>query len=210
MSDANHRRSVPYPYNLRLSAMVAGGSISITRRSAPAADKYYFTRNSAPAAGSTYLIVEKSTGQALAFSHGELILATVPGLSSYPYTSDPVQAGTFAGTCNRHCLWHCKESEGWLGFQNAVTAHGGWLGQAAREPVLTSDGRFCVKKEECGDNYLLTKKFIVEGKAVMECAQFERYALDRGRLVHWKISGSENTGETTWEFVKVTVVPKAN
>ncbi|KAJ4417523.1 hypothetical protein N0V85_001819 [Neurospora sp. IMI 360204] len=110
MSEPNHRRSVLFPYNLRLSA---GGSLSITRRSAPAADQYYFTRNSAPAAGSTYIIVEKSTGQALTFSRGELTLATVSGLSSYPYTSDPVQAGTFAGTVSgtarsQRAGWHFK------------------------------------------------------------------------------------------------------
>ncbi|KAK3952844.1 hypothetical protein QBC32DRAFT_405379 [Pseudoneurospora amorphoporcata] len=230
---ARHSPPVPGSASVIERSTPVAGLTSITGRSAPVARQYHCTRHSAPGAGSTYIIVETSTGQALTFgSTGPsiatlpeltlvtgpgLTLAPVPGLSLDSHTSDPVQTVTFSGTSS--FLWHCKESEGWLAFRNERT--GAWLGQHDLWPFLprpgssdklTSNGRFCVKREKDGDNYLLTKKFMVEGnkKGVMESIEFERYGKDGSRVVNRRIAGTNTEKVTTWEFVKVTVVPKTN
>ncbi|KAK1782316.1 hypothetical protein QBC45DRAFT_389622 [Copromyces sp. CBS 386.78] len=226
---ARHSTPVPGLTSVIERSTPVADLTSITGRSTPVARQYHCTRHSAPGAGSTYIIVEMSTGQALTFGSTAtlpeltlvtgpaLTLAPVPGLSFDSHTSDPVQTVTFSDTSP--LLWHCKESEGWLAFRNERT--GAWLGQHDLWPFLprpgssdklTSNGRFCVKREKDGDNYLLTKKFMVEGnkKGVMESIEFERYGKDGSRVVNRRIAGT-NTGEvTTWEFVKVTVAPKTN
>lgn len=69
-----------------------------------------------------------------------------------------------------------------------------------------------MKMEKDGDSYLLTKKFMVEGneKGFMESIEFERYDKDGNCVVNRRIAGSNAEGPTTWEFVKVTVVPETN
>ena len=204
---------------------------------------YDCTRNSAPRAGSTYIIVEKSTGRALAFGcpvrtlrfvtsnrlriytgPPQLTLNPVPGLSfNDPDTEDFVCAVTFPD--KRPWLWHCKASEGWLAFQNHDT--GVWLGQHNMEygprhhsghhsgysDKITSGGRFCIKREAGGQNYLLTKNFRAERRkrGVMESIEFDGYDKDGNRMVDRRIAGTNTGGKfTTWEFVKVTAVPETN
>lgn len=203
---------------------------SISALSGQVARQFACTRNSDPVSGSTYIIVESSTRKALAFCSGfssldddhrvVLTLAAVPGLSFDSDTSDfaRVQTVTFTGACP--WLWHCKESKGWLAFQNDKTREylgqpytGRCLHRCGHPKKITSSGRFCVAKEQGSGNYMLFKEFKAEGeeRGVRESIEFRRYDRNGKRVVDERIAGTNaERPYTTWEFVKVTVAPQTN